>query len=86
MGFFSKLKKALPYIEKGAVIAGQAKDNPVGAALATVELITEQGGDAEDASKALAVAVDDHEERMVAMEKDFKKLRSELDALKKKVK
>lgn len=74
MGFFSKLKKVLPNIEKASVIAGQAKDNPLGAALATVQLIADTRGTAEDADRALAVAVDDHEERLVAVEKALKKL------------
>ena len=69
------MKKVLPYVSKGAVIAAQAGVNPVGAALATVELITD-GPEAEDAAvdaaKALAVAIDDHEARLLAVEKALK--------------
>jgi len=111
MGFLRKLKKVLPFVERGAVIAAQAAaGNPVGASLAVVELIQSRGQkgmraakDPEeaiaapvnanrDAVKAVAVAVDDHEERIVEMEADIKallranvNLNHEIDELKSKV-
>ena len=88
MGFFSKLKKVVSYVEKGTVlarkgaaVAEQAQTNPLGAALAAVEVIQEaksgmgasvaflNGAAHVDTVKAVAVAVDDHESRMAALEK-----------------
>ncbi len=93
MGFLRKVKKVLPFIERGAVIAAQAAaGNPIGASLAVVELIQSRGQKEiqaakepedviaasenanRDATKAVAVGLDDHEERIVEMEADVKAL------------
>ena len=70
MGFWSSLKKQLPNITKAVVpfVPG------AGAAVPIVELILSKGGESapEDASKALAVAVDDLQIRLAAVEKALK--------------
>lgn len=84
MSFFSKLKKIAPFVQKGAVIASQAKESPVGAALAVVEMITESDeGSPETAVKAVAAAVDDHEQRLVEQDKRIAALEKALSKLKK---
>ena len=94
MGFFSKLKKIVPIIDKGAVIAstvlpgkaGQVAGGVAqGAGVVTsiVQQIQSKAGsdlspeDAQhQATLATAVAVDDHEERMKALEAELAALRA----------
>jgi hypothetical protein len=94
MGFFSKLKKIVPIVDKGAVIAsgvlpgkaGQAAgDVAQGAGVVTsvVQQIQSKSGSdlspeqaQQQATLATAVAVDDHEERMKALEAELASLRA----------
>ena len=94
MGFFSKLKKIVPIVDKGAVIAsgvlpgkaGQAAGNVAqGAGVVTsiVQQIQGQSGTAlspeeaqRQATLTTAVAVDDHEERVKALEAELAALRA----------
>ena len=94
MGFFSKLKKIVPIIDKGAVIAsavlpgkaGQVAGGVAqGAGVVTsiVQQIQSKAGsdlspeDAQhQATLATAVAVDDHEERVKALEAELAALRA----------
>jgi len=94
MGFFSKLKKVVPIVDKGAVIAsgvlpGQAGqvagDVAQGAGVVTtvVQQLQAQAGSSvspaeaqQQATLATAVAVDDHEERIKALEAELAALRA----------
>ncbi len=94
MGFFSKLKKIVPIIDKGAVIAstvlpgkaGQVAGGVAqGAGVVTtiVQQIQAQSGTSvspeqaqQQATLATAVAVDDHEERVKALEAELAALRA----------
>ena len=94
MGFFSKLKKIVPIIDKGAVIAstvlpgkaGQVAGNVAGASGVVTSIVqqihAQSGADLspEDAQQqatlATAVAVDDHEERVKALEAELAALRA----------
>ena len=94
MGFFSKLKKVVAGIDKGAVLAsgvlpGKAGQVAGGVAEASgvvttiVQQIQSKAGTElppEEAQKqatlATAVAVDDHEERMKALEAELAALRA----------
>lgn len=91
MGFFSKLKKVAPTIQKGAVLADLAGVPGAGAALKVVEMIQAQGrlnsvatnpaleqrlSAHEDATRATAVAVDDLHERVAALEAERAQKRS----------
>lgn len=96
MGFFSKLKKIVPIVDKGAVIAsgvlpgkaGQVAGQVAqGAGVVTtiVQQIQSKAGSSvspEEAQKqatlATAVAVDDHEERVKALEAQLSALRAAL--------
>ncbi|MFL6333167.1 MAG: hypothetical protein ACJ754_07465 [Pyrinomonadaceae bacterium] len=96
MGFFSKLKKIVPLVDKGAVIAsgvlpgkaGQVAGNVaqgVGVVTSIVQQIQAQAGSTvspEEAQKqatlTTAVAVDDHEERVKALEAELAALRAAL--------
>jgi hypothetical protein len=96
MGFFSKLKKIVPMVDKGAVIAsavlpgkaGQVAGNVtqgVGVVTSIVQQIQGQAGSSvspevaqQQATLATAVAVDDHEERVKALEAELARLRSAL--------
>ncbi|HEX8117336.1 MAG TPA: hypothetical protein VF521_08690 [Pyrinomonadaceae bacterium] len=96
MGFFSKLKKIVPLVDKGAVlassvlpgkagqVAGQVAQG-VGVVTTIVQQIQSKAGSGvstEEAQKqatlATAVAVDDHEERVKALEAQLAALRSAL--------
>ena len=94
MGFFSKLKKLVPIVDKGAAIAstvlpgkaGQVAGNVAtasGVVTAVVQQIQSQSGAAlspeeaqQQATIATAVAVDDHEERVKALEAELAALRA----------
>lgn len=96
MGFFSKLKKVVAGIDKGAAIAattlpgksGQvAGDVAQGAGIVTAIVQQIQSKPATDTSPddaqkqatlVTAVAVDDHEQRMLEMEKTIKDLQAKL--------
>jgi hypothetical protein len=96
MGFFSKLKKIVPIVDKGAVIAsgvlpgkaGQVAGQVAqGAGVVTtiVQQIQAQAGSSvspeeaqQQATLATAVAVDDHEERVKALEAQLAALRGAL--------
>lgn len=96
MGFFSKLKKIVPIVDKGAVIAagvlpgkaGQVAGGVAqGAGVVTtvVQQIQAQSGSSvspeeaqQQATLATAVAVDDHEERVKALEAELAALRAAL--------
>ena len=98
MGFFSKLKKIVPIVDKGAVIAsgvlpgkaGQVASGVAqGAGVVTtiVQQIQAQSGSTvtpeqaqQQATLATAVAVDDHEERVKALEAELASLRAALGA------
>ena len=93
MGFFSKLKKIVPIVDKGAVIAssvlpgkagqvaGQVAGG-VGVVTSIVQQLQSQAGPSEEGQKqatlATAVAVDDHEERVKALEAQLAALRAAL--------
>lgn len=94
MGFFSKLKKLVPIVDKGAAIAatllpgkaGQVAGNVAtasGVVTSVVQQIQSQSGAAlspeeaqQQATLATAVAVDDHEERVKALEAEIAALRA----------
>jgi hypothetical protein len=94
MGFFSKLKKIVPIVDKGAVIAsavlpgkaGQVAGNVAqgaGVVTAVVQQIQSKSGAdlspeeaQQQATLATAVAVDDHEERVKALEAELAALRA----------
>lgn len=94
MGFFSKLKKIVPIVDKGAVIAsavlpgqaGQVAGGVAqGAGVVTVvvqQIQSKSGTDLspeeaqQQATLATAVAVDDHEERVKALEAELAALRA----------
>ena len=94
MGFFSKLKKIVPIIDKGAVIASTVLPGKAGQVAGGVaqgagvvtsivqQIQSKAGSDLspEDAQQqaalATAVAVDDHEERMKALEAELAALRA----------
>jgi hypothetical protein len=94
MGFFSKLKKLVPIVDKGAAIAstvlpgkaGQVAGNVAtasGVVTAVVQQIQSHSGAAlspeeaqQQATLATAVAVDDHEERVKALEAELAALRA----------
>src|SRR5215210_1879167 len=97
MGFFSKLKKIVPIVDKGAVIAsgvlpgkagrvaGQVAEG-AGVVTSVVQQIQGKSGaelTPEEAQKqatlATAVAVDDHEERVKALEAQLAALRGVQD-------
>jgi len=91
MGFFSKLKKVVSGVDKGAAIAsgvlpgkagkiaGQVAQG-AGVVTAVVQQIHAKDLPPEEAQKqatlATAVAVDDHEERMKALEAELAALRA----------
>jgi hypothetical protein len=94
MGFFSKLKKIVPIVDKGAVIAsgvlpgkaGQVAGGVAqgaGVVTSVVQQIQAKSGSGlspeqaqQQATLATAVAVDDHEERMKALEAELASLRA----------
>lgn len=94
MGFFSKLKKLVPIVDKGAAIAstvlpgkaGQVAGDVAtasGVVTSVVQQIQSQSGTAlspeeaqQQATLATAVAVDDHEERVKALEAEIAALRA----------
>ena len=94
MGFFSKLKKIVPIIDKGAVIASAVLPGKAGQVAGGVaqgagvvtsivqQIQSKAGSDLspEDAQQqatlATAVAVDDHEERVKALEAELAALRA----------
>ncbi len=96
MGFFSKLKKLVPIVDKGAAIAstvlpgkaGQVAGDVAtasGVVTSVVQQIQSQSGAAlspeeaqQQATLATAVAVDDHEERVKALEAELTALRAAL--------
>ncbi|MCA1593151.1 MAG: hypothetical protein LC754_10965 [Acidobacteria bacterium] len=98
MGFFSKLRKVVDGIDKGAVIAaatlpgksGQVAGDvaqTAGVVTAIVQQIqakpASEVAPAEAQKKATlvtAVAVDDHEQRMLELEKTIQQLQSKLSA------
>lgn len=98
MGFFSKLKKLVPIVDKGAAIAstvlpgkaGQVAGDVAtasGVVTSVVQQIQSQSGAAlspeeaqQQATLATAVAVDDHEERVKALEAELAALRAGLSA------
>lgn len=94
MGFFSKLKKLVPIVDKGAAIAstvlpgkaGQVAGDVAtasGVVTSVVQQIQSQSGATlspeeaqQQATLATAVAVDDHEERVKALEAELAALRA----------
>ena len=92
MGFFSKLKKVVAGVDKGAAIAAAALPGKpgqvagevgqtVGVVTAVVQQIQSKAGSEvppaeaqKQATLATAVAVDDHEERVLELEKTLKEL------------
>ena len=94
MGFFSKLKKIVPIVDKGSVIAagvlpgkagqvaGQVAQT-TGVVTTVVQQIQSKAGTdlppaeaQKQATLATAVAIDDHEERMKALEAELAALRA----------
>lgn len=98
MGFFSKLKKVVAGVDKGAVIASAAlpgKSGQVAGEVAqTAGVVTSvvqqiQSKSASEvppaeaqkqATLATAVAVDDHEERVLELEKTVQELQAKLSS------
>jgi hypothetical protein len=94
MGFFSKLKKVVDGIDKGATVASEVlpgKPGEVATEVGVVTSIVQQiqtnsapGQTPEEAQKnatlVTAVAVDDHEQRLLQMEKTIQDLQAALAA------
>jgi hypothetical protein len=94
MGFFSKLKKVVEGVDKGAAIAGgvlPGKAGDVAKEVGVVTSIVQQiqstpttGATPEEAQKnatlVTAVAVDDHEQRMQQLEQTIQELQAKLAA------
>ena len=95
MGFFSKLKKVVAGVDKGAVIASSAlpgKSGKIAGEVGQAGVVTSvvqqiQSKPASEvapaeaqkqATLATAVAVDDHEERMLELEKMVQELQAKL--------
>jgi hypothetical protein len=96
MGFFSKLKKIVPIVDKGAVIASSVLPGKAGQVAGQVaqgagvvtsivqQIQAKSGADLspeaaqQQATLATAVAVDDHEERVKALEAQLSALRAAL--------
>lgn len=92
MGFFSKLKKVLPQINKGAILASAVLPGKAGQVASQVgettgvvtAIVTQIHADSPDnparaatqSALATAVAVDDHEERMKVLEAEIQRLSS----------
>ena len=98
MGFFSKLKKVVTHVDKGAAIAAATLPGKSGEVAQTVGVVTTivqqiqekpasevpPAQAQKDATLVTAVAVDDHEQRMLEMEKTIQELRAALAAQKPK--
>jgi hypothetical protein len=97
MGFFSKLKKVVKEVDKGATLAGGVLPGKAGEVAKDVGVVTnivqqiqgttDAGGTttAEAQNKATlvtAVAVDDHEGRLIQMEQTVQELQTALAAAK----
>ncbi len=96
MGFFSKLKKVVAHIDKGAAIAAATVPGKPGEVAQTVGVVTTivqqiqekpasgaapaQQQAQQEATLVTAVAIDDHEQRMLEMEKTIQELRAALAA------
>lgn len=92
MGFFSKLKKVVEGVDKGAAIASGVLPGKAGEAAQEVGVVTSivqqmqtnptSGATPEEAQKnatlVTAVAVDDHEQRLLEMEKTIQDLQAAL--------
>lgn len=96
MGFFSKLKKVMAGVDKGAAIAAATLPGKSGQVAGEVEqtagvvtsivqqIHTDAGSDVapvqaqKKATLVTAVAVDDHEERILELEKTVQQLQSQL--------
>ena len=96
MGFFSKLKKVVAGVDKGATIAGGVLPGKAGDVAKDVGVVTSivqqiQSSPAADttpveaqknATLVTAVAVDDHEQRLLQMEQTIQELQAALAAAK----
>ncbi|HEX8651642.1 MAG TPA: hypothetical protein VF708_12445 [Pyrinomonadaceae bacterium] len=96
MGFFSKLKKVVKDVDKGATLAGDVLPGKAGDVAKDVGVVTSivqqiQSSPAagttpaeaqKNATLVTAVAVDDHEQRLLQMEQTIQELQAALAAAK----